>query len=83
MATLLRSTAVVGAMTLLSRILGFVRDMIVRAACSAPSAGMDAFLVAFRIPNLLRRLFAEGAFSLAFVPVLSEYETRGDAEEMP
>lgn len=81
MATLLRSTAVVGSMTFVSRILGFVRDMIFARLFGA-AAGMDAFFVAFRIPNLLRRLFAEGAFSQAFVPVLSEYKTRGDAAEM-
>lgn len=81
MATLLRSTAVVGSMTFVSRILGFVRDMIFARLFGA-GAGMDAFFVAFRIPNLLRRLFAEGAFSQAFVPVLSEYKARGDAGEM-
>ncbi len=81
MATLLRSTAVVGSMTFVSRILGFVRDMIFARLFGA-AAGMDAFFVAFRIPNLLRRLFAEGAFSQAFVPVLSEYKNRGDAVAM-
>ena len=81
MATLLRSTAVVGSMTLVSRILGFARDMIFARLFGA-AAGMDAFFVAFRIPNLLRRLFAEGAFSQAFVPVLSEYKARGDSGKM-
>lgn len=62
-------------MTLLSRVLGFVRDTVIARAFGA---GMetDAFFVAFRIPNLLRRLFAEGAFSQAFVPVLSEYKNQ-------
>lgn len=66
-----RSTSVVGGMTLVSRILGFVRDMVFARMFGA-SPAMDAFLVAFRIPNFLRRLFAEGAFSQAFVPVLAE-----------
>jgi putative peptidoglycan lipid II flippase len=64
-------------MTLVSRVLGFVRDMVFARLFGAGEA-MDAFFVAFRIPNLLRRLFAEGAFSLAFVPVLAEYQARGD-----
>ena len=72
---LLRSTALVGSMTLLSRILGFVRDLIVAHLFGA-GAGTDAFFVAFRIPNFLRRLFAEGAFAQAFVPVLSEYRQK-------
>lgn len=75
---LLKSTAVVSTMTFVSRILGFLRDMVIARFFGAGSA-TDAFFVAFRIPNLLRRLFAEGAFSLAFVPVFAEYrETRRD-----
>ncbi len=74
---LLKSTAVVSGMTLLSRILGFVRDAVI-AQRFGVSAATDAFFVAFRIPNLLRRLFAEGSFALAFVPVLAEYKARGD-----
>jgi len=67
-------------MTLLSRILGFVRDVIIARVFGA-SLAADAFFVAFKIPNLFRRLFAEGAFSQAFVPVLAEYRERhGDAE---
>lgn len=72
---LLRSTAVVGVMTMISRVLGFVRDVVIAWGFGA-SAGTDAFFVAFKIPNFLRRLFAEGAFSQAFVPVLSEYRTQ-------
>ncbi len=64
-------------MTLVSRILGFVRD-IVLARWFGATAATDAFFVAFKIPNFLRRLFAEGSFSLAFVPVLAEYRARGD-----
>src|SRR5213082_3608428 len=72
---LLRAAATVSAMTLISRVTGLVRDMLI-ASMFAASAATDAFVVAFRIPNLLRRLFAEGAFSQAFVPVLGEYRTR-------
>ena len=78
---LLKSTGVVGASTLASRVLGFVRDVVVAQAFGA-SAGADAFFVAFRIPNFLRRLFAEGAFAQAFVPVLSEYRTRREIAEV-
>ncbi len=72
---LLKTLAAVSSMTLLSRILGFVRDAIIARVFGA---GMltDAFFVAFKIPNLLRRLFAEGAFSQAFVPILAEYKNR-------
>ena len=73
-----RSTLIVSAMTMLSRILGLVRDMVLMNAFGADKM-MDAFLVAFKIPNFLRRLFAEGAFAQAFVPVLSEYKSqKGD-----
>ena len=77
---LLRSTGTVGAWTLLSRILGLVRD-VVYARLFGASFVMDAFFVAFRIPNIFRRFFAEGAFSQAFVPVFAEYDqTREHAE---
>jgi len=72
---LLASTLVVSSMTLLSRVLGLVRDVVLARLLGA-SAGTDAFFVAFRIPNFLRRLFAEGAFNQAFVPVLSEYRSK-------
>jgi putative peptidoglycan lipid II flippase len=75
---LLRAAASVSGMTLLSRITGFVRDTLIAVLFGAGLA-TDAFFVAFRIPNLLRRLFAEGSFSQAFVPVLGEYrKTQGD-----
>ncbi|MCH7882095.1 MAG: murein biosynthesis integral membrane protein MurJ [Proteobacteria bacterium] len=67
-------------MTLLSRILGLARDIVIARFFSAGDAA-DAFFVAFKIPNFLRRLFAEGAFSLAFVPVLSEYRSRYTAAQ--
>jgi putative peptidoglycan lipid II flippase len=77
---LLKALATVSSMTLVSRVLGLARDMMIAALFGA-NAVTDAFFVAFRIPNLLRRLFAEGAFSQAFVPVLSEYRTRqGEVE---
>lgn len=72
----MKSTAIVGGMTLLSRILGFVRDMVVARYFGADAA-TDAFFVAFRIPNFLRRLFAEGSFAQAFVPMLSEHGGSG------
>lgn len=79
--SLLRSGAVVSVMTLLSRVLGMVRDMVV-AAYFGSSPAADAFFIAFKIPNFMRRLFAEGAFAQAFVPVLSEYRTRCTFEEV-
>src|SRR5699024_8405941 len=78
---LFRSTMVVSSMTMLSRILGLERDMVLMGVFGAGGL-MDAFLVAFKIPNFLRRLFAEGAFSQAFVPVLSEYNERFSLQEV-
>jgi putative peptidoglycan lipid II flippase len=77
---LLKALATVSSMTLVSRLLGFVRDMVIARVFGA-GLYTDAFFVAFRLPNLLRRLFAEGAFSQAFVPILSEYRSaRGEAD---
>lgn len=73
--SLLKSASVVSLFTLASRITGLVRELLVASMFGA-SATTDAFQVAFRIPNLLRRLFAEGAFSQAFVPILAESRTR-------
>ena len=73
-------TSVVSGMTLLSRILGLVRD-IVFARFFGAGLLMDAFLVAQRIPNMLRRFFAEGAFSAGFVPVMARYKERHDHDE--
>ncbi len=73
MSKLLRSGAVISAMTMISRVLGLVRDLVF-ASYFQIGGVTDAFFAAFRIPNLLRRLVAEGAFSLAFVPVLVEYK---------
>lgn len=76
---LLRSTAIVGLMTSLSRVLGFVRDMLIAGTLGTGPVA-DAFFMAFRFPNLFRRFFAEGAFNSAFVPLFSrELETHGAA----
>lgn len=77
---LMASTGVVSAMTVLSRITGLARDIGFSHWFGA-TAVMDAFFVAFKIPNLLRRFFAEGAFSQAFVPVLSEYRGTRSVDE--
>lgn len=74
---LFQSTAVVSVMTFISRILGFLRDIVIARLFGA-GLGADVFFVAFKIPNFLRRLFAEGAFSQAFIPVLAEFRQRGD-----
>jgi putative peptidoglycan lipid II flippase len=76
-----RSTSIVGAFTLLSRVTGLLRDMVYSRMFGA-GVLMDAFLVAFKIPNFMRRLFAEGAFSQAFVPVVSEYKVQRPHEEV-
>ncbi|PCJ32579.1 MAG: murein biosynthesis integral membrane protein MurJ [Gammaproteobacteria bacterium] len=76
---LFKSTAIVSMMTFISRILGFTRDIIIARLFGA-GLGADVFFVAFKIPNFLRRLFAEGAFSQAFIPVLAEYRERGDKD---
>lgn len=77
----LRNTAVVGSLTFLSRVTGVLRDMVYLIMFGAGPL-MDAFLVAYKIPNFLRRLTAEGAFSQAFVPVISEYRVRREHAEV-
>src|SRR5258706_5901105 len=77
---LLRALVTVSGFTLVSRILGYARDFVIARAFGAGLA-TDAFFVAFRIPNLLRRLFAEGAFSQAFVPVLAQAKNTSSAGE--
>jgi putative peptidoglycan lipid II flippase len=77
----LRNTSIVGAMTLLSRVTGMLRDMVYSRMFGA-SPLMDAFIVAFKIPNFLRRITGEGAFSQAFVPVVNEYRTQRSHEEV-
>ncbi|MGQ0618566.1 MAG: murein biosynthesis integral membrane protein MurJ [Panacagrimonas sp.] len=78
---LLKSTGIVGLMTLLSRVLGFVRDILFAASFGA-GAAMDVFLLALKIPNFGRRVFAEGALSQAFVPVFTETRSSGDETEV-
>ncbi|AXK38300.1 murein biosynthesis integral membrane protein MurJ [Crenobacter cavernae] len=77
---LLKALAAVSSMTLVSRVLGFVRDALIARVFGAGFA-TDAFFVAFKLPNLLRRIFAEGAFSQAFVPVLAEYKQKKTDDE--
>ncbi|MEO1888687.1 MAG: murein biosynthesis integral membrane protein MurJ [Cycloclasticus sp.] len=77
----MKSTAIVGSMTMISRVLGFIRDIVIARFFGA-GEGTDAFFVAFKIPNFMRRLFAEGAFSQAFVPVLSEYKENQSTEAL-
>lgn len=76
---LLRTLAAISSMTMVSRVTGLLRDSLFAATFGA-SNFTDAFNIAFRLPNLLRRLFAEGAFSQAFVPILTEYKTRNGPE---
>jgi putative peptidoglycan lipid II flippase len=79
-APLVKSTSVVGAMTLLSRMMGLIRDVVIARLFGAGPL-MDAFVFAFKLPNLLRRFFAEGAFSQAFVPIIAEYRATRSAAE--
>ena len=76
---LLKSLAAVSSITMLSRVLGFVRDTLIARTFGAGMA-TDAFFIAFKLPNLLRRIFAEGAFSQAFVPILAEYKSQKGEE---
>ncbi len=77
---LLRSIATIGGLTLVSRVFGFVRDILIAAVLGAGPVA-DAFFVAFKFPNLFRRLFAEGAFAAAFVPIFAGLlETEGPAK---
>ena len=77
---LLKSGLIVSTMTFVSRVLGLVRDVVVANLMGA-GASADVFFFANKIPNFLRRLFAEGAFSQAFVPVLTEYHAAGDKDK--
>jgi putative peptidoglycan lipid II flippase len=78
---LVKSTSTVAGITMISRVFGFIRDM-VTAHLFGAGIYSDAFFVAFRIPNFMRRLFAEGSFSQAFVPVLSEFQKQKSPEEI-
>ena len=79
--SLLRSTSLVSIMTMISRLMGFGRDVLIAQIFGA-QAGIDAFFVAFKIPNFMRRLFAEGAFSQAFVPVLAQYQQKESENDL-
>ncbi|HON80567.1 MAG TPA: lipid II flippase MurJ, partial [Spirochaetota bacterium] len=78
--SLLRSTGIVAASTLVSRISGFIRDMLIANYFGA-SGSLDGFFVAFRIPNLFRRLVGEGALTISFIPVYTEYLINNTREE--
>lgn len=77
--SLIQGVVTFGGWTFASRVLGLLRDIVI-GAVFGPSAATDAFFVAFKVPNFMRRLFAEGAFSQAFVPVLSEYRSQRSPE---
>ena len=79
--SLLRASGVTGSMTMFSRVLGLIRDIVIARIFGVTDAA-DAFFLANKIPNFLRRLFAEGAFNQAFVPVLSEYRTKKSHAEV-
>lgn len=79
--SLLKSTAIVSIFTLLSRISGFIRDIFMAVFFGA-TAWADAFLVVFKIPNFMRRLFAEGSFALAFIPVLNDIKANQSKKEL-
>lgn len=72
--TIARSAGIISLATFISRVLGYAKDMILARYFGATGVS-DTFFVAFRIPNLLRELFAEGSISSAFIPVLTEYQT--------
>ena len=78
---LLKASSVAGSMTMFSRILGLARDIVIARVFGVTDAA-DAFFLANKIPNFLRRLFAEGAFNQAFVPVLSEYRSQKSHKEV-
>lgn len=77
---LLKSTSLVASFTLLSRLAGFMRDIILASIFGATGL-FDAFIIAFKLPNFLRRLFGEGAFSQAFIPMLAEYRAKHTKED--
>jgi putative peptidoglycan lipid II flippase len=78
--SMIKSTAVFGSFTMISRILGFVRDILIAAVLGAGII-TDCFVVAYKLPNFFRRLFAEGAFSASFVPIFSTTLEKDGKEE--
>ena len=79
---IVKNASIMAAATFLSRLLGFVRDAVVAFALGAGPLA-DAFFVAFRLPNLFRRLFAEGSLTLAFIPVFTQTRQEEDDRDLP
>jgi len=77
---ILKGAGLVGLFTSVSRVFGLVRDIVIAGTFGASMAA-DAFFVAFRIPNILRRLFAEGALTVSFIPIFKEAQIKGGHEE--
>ena len=77
-----KNTAVVSAFTMLSRVFGYIRDAAIFIFISNSTGALDAFFVAFRIPNFFRRIFGEGALSTAYIPVLSDYKNNKEKEDV-
>ena len=77
-----KNTAVVSVFTMLSRVFGYIRDALMFIFISNTSGALDAFFVAFRIPNFFRRIFGEGALSTAYIPVLSDYKNKEEKDEV-
>ncbi len=77
-----KNTAVVSVFTMLSRVFGYIRDALMFIFISNTSGALDAFFVAFRIPNFFRRIFGEGALSTAYIPVLSDYKSKEEKDEV-
>ena len=77
-----KNTAVVSIFTMISRVFGYIRDAAIFIFISNSNGALDAFFVAFRIPNFFRRIFGEGALSTAYVPVLSDYKNNDKGKDL-
>ena len=77
-----KNTAIVSIFTMISRVFGYIRDAAIFIFISNTNGALDAFLVAFRIPNFFRRIFGEGALSTAYIPVLSDYKNNKEKEDV-
>ena len=77
-----KNTAVVSFFTMISRVFGYIRDAVIFIFISNANGALDAFFVAFRIPNFFRRIFGEGALSTAYVPVLSDYKSTNNSNDV-
>ena len=73
-----KNTALISVFTMVSRVFGYIRDAAIFICISNTNGALDAFFVAFRIPNFFRRIFGEGALSTAYIPVLSDYKNKKD-----